>query len=108
MHLALESEWYCSNKEKLLEDFYKLLDAKALLKVYVFESNEKKLDSHLQILIHAVSFSRLALNGEKYLLIPHIDLKRTDDALTERIQGLIVYPSGQLKKLATPVDLVLR
>lgn len=79
--IALESEWHDDQDANLLEVFYKLLDTKAILKVYVFESTLKKFDYHITLLTNQLRLSRLMSERERYLLISQINLKRSETIL---------------------------
>ena len=65
--LVLESEW--GNQQKIQYDFEKLLQAKATLKVMIFQARQAKLDGLVDFLVAGIKAFPKHSSEETYLLI---------------------------------------
>ena len=68
LELALESEWGGSKKE-IMEDFYKLIDVKAYLKIMIIGRSEQSSDEIIEIMSKTIQNARMKISEEEYLII---------------------------------------
>lgn len=77
LELALESEWQ-PNHDEIDHDFYKLIDLKARLKVWVCSWGARQMQVRQQELCEAVAGAMFRLPEEEYLIINMPDGQRSE------------------------------
>ena len=94
LQLILESEWNCA-KDELLQDFYKLIDIKAALKIWICSWGENQVKERLQLACKYVSRAKYKIPGEEYLIInlPVNKISNYKDRMV--IEGWLIDYKGQ-------------
>lgn len=98
LELILESEWN-SSKDEILQDFYKLIDIKAALKVWVCSWGEKQMKERLSQTCDYILTARFKIPEEQYLILnlPESKIANFNDSIT--IIGWLIDNQGQKKSL---------
>ena len=98
LELALESEWLADSDE-IDHDFYKLVDAKARLKVWVCSYGERQMPDKKSRLLEAVTKARYKFPEEEYLIvnIPYSEKAEYKDCLV--VEGVWMNYLGNPNEL---------
>lgn len=93
LELILESEWQ-PGKSEIDQDFYKLIDVKSRLKVWVCSWGEKQMQTRQSELSGIVAKARFKLSDEEYLIINMPDSQKAEYKDCVVIDGFWMNNSG--------------
>lgn len=88
---AIEEEWDDSNYGDFMKDFYKLIDIKAYLKVFIFSPYKRKLKEWMEEFKKRIREHEIKLVEEVYLIL---SLTEADNDKTE-VKGYIIDKHGR-------------
>lgn len=98
LELALESEWQ-PGKGEIEQDFYKLVDVKSRLKVWVCSWGERQMQARQSELSKIVAKARFRFSEEEYLILNMPDSQKAE------YKDCIVVNGFWLNYLGTPTEL---
>lgn len=97
LELAVESEWN-PHKSEIEQDFYKLIDVKSRLKVWVC-SYESQLKSRLSDMGKAIRSAQIRNQDEEYLILNLPETQTPNVTLSFVVQPFLFDWQGRLTKL---------
>ncbi|MDP2654054.1 MAG: hypothetical protein Q8Q08_08495 [Candidatus Omnitrophota bacterium] len=97
LELALESEWI-DTEDEIDTDFFKLIDIKAVRKVWVCSYGKKLYRKRRLKILKSVRSARFTFEEEKYLIINIPDSEKQSESNQLRIQGFWIDAKGKASK----------